>query len=95
MTEPKIFQKTVQHMGEYLERDVSHVTMETRIDAVMPGLDSLKIFEMMLYLEDCFDVDFDQTKLGDVEIMRDLIEHIETRLAIKTGPDGETKAITT
>lgn len=84
MAEAKIFQKTVQHMGEYLERDVSHVTMETRLDAVMPGLDSLKIFEMMLYLEDCFEVDFDQTKLANVVIMRDLIEHIESLLAIKS-----------
>lgn len=95
MTEAEIFQKTVQYMGEYLERDVSHVTMETRLDAVMPGLDSLKIFEMILYLEDCFDTDFDQSKLGDVETMRDLVDHIESRLAIRAGLDGETKAIET
>ncbi|MCA1567747.1 MAG: acyl carrier protein [Acidobacteria bacterium] len=71
-------------MGEYLERDVSHVTMDSRLDAIIPGLDSLKIFEMILYLEDCFAVDFDQPALANVDTMRELIDHIESRLALKS-----------
>ena len=84
MTEVEIFRKTVQHMGEYLERDVSHVTMDSRLDAIVPGLDSLKIFEMILYLEDCFAVDFDQGELANVDTMRGLISHIASRLAVKS-----------
>ncbi|HEX8174140.1 MAG TPA: acyl carrier protein [Pyrinomonadaceae bacterium] len=83
MTEAEIFQKTVQHMGEYLERDIVHLSMDSRLDAIAPDMDSLKLFEMILYLEDCFNVDFDQSSLGNIETMRDLVTYIESMLSVK------------
>lgn len=54
--QPELFGKTVQHIGEYLEQDVSHLTPASRLDAsVRPAWTLLKLFEMPLYLEDRFE----------------------------------------
>ena len=73
--------RTIRHIGEFLERDVSHLTLQSRLDSAVPGLDSLKVFEMMLYLEDCFGVDFDEQHLAQVRTLQDLLTLIEGELA--------------
>lgn len=83
--QPELFRKTVQHIGEYLEQDVSHLTPASRLDTSVGGLDSLKLFEMTLYLEDCFEIDFDESQFEKIKTVQDLIDQIKSRLEVKCG----------
>lgn len=80
MEDEALFQQVVQHIGEYLERDVSHLTMDSRPATAISGLDSLKMFEMILYLEECFGVEFDESVMDRIDTMRDLVNYIKTLL---------------
>jgi acyl carrier protein len=71
-----LFQSVVQHIGEYLETDVSYLTPESRPATAISGLDSLKLFEMFLYLEDCFGVEFDDSVMEHFETLNDLVDYI-------------------
>jgi len=86
LTPTEIFTKTVQHIGEYLEQDVSNLRPESELATLVPGLDSLKSFEMLLYLEDCFHVEFEETLLGRLKTLQDLIDYIAMKLESETGP---------
>lgn len=90
MEKQKLFSQAVQYIGEYLETDISHVTLESRVAAIS-GLDSLKLFESMLYLEEQFGVDFDESVMEHIDTMNDLVNYIETRLASKQISDETSK----
>lgn len=79
-----LFQQVVQHVNEFLETKVSHLTLDSRLASAIPGLDSLKLFEMILYLEDCFQVEFDESVIEKFETMRDLVDYIESLLSKKS-----------
>ena len=70
-----------QRIGEYLERDVSHLTWESRLATALPGLDSMKLFEMVLYLEECFGVEFEDDVMANLETLDDLVSYIRRRRA--------------
>lgn len=82
--EPDLFQQTVQYIGEYLETDVSHLRPDSRLAFAVPGLDSFKLFEMILYLEDRFDIEFDENVMEKIDTMQDFVNHIELLLSRKT-----------
>jgi acyl carrier protein len=84
LTPTELREKTVRHIGEYLEQDVSHLRPESQLATMVPGLDSLKSFEMMLYLEDCFQVQFDESLIPQLETLQDLVEYIATKLESAT-----------
>lgn len=83
--QPELFRRTIQHIGEYLEQDVSHLTPVSRLDTAVAGLDSLKLFEMTLYLEDCFGIEFDESQFEKIRTVQDLIDQIKSRLEVKCG----------
>lgn len=83
MAQEELFDRTVRHMSEYLEQDLGHVRPESRLDGIAGNLDSLKIFEMLLYLEECFAVPLQQSALEDVETVQDLVGCIGQALAVK------------
>jgi acyl carrier protein len=85
MDRSALLDKTLQHIGEFLEQDVSHLTLDTRLDSAAPGMDSLKIFELMLYLEESFGVDFDESSMVDVATIGELIERIDSAGVAKVG----------
>lgn len=78
MTTSSLFQQVVQHVGEYLETDVTHLRLDSRLASAVPGLDSLKLFEMILYLEDCFQIEFDESVVGSIDTMQDLVHYIKS-----------------
>jgi acyl carrier protein len=84
MEHADLFQQTVQYIGEYLETDVSHLRPDSRVAFAVPGLDSFKLFEMILYLEDRFDIEFDENVMEKIDTMQDFVGHIEMRLSRKT-----------
>lgn len=75
-----LFQRVVQHVGEYLETDVTHLTPDSRPATAVPGLDSLKLFEMVLYLEDCFGFQVDDSVMDHLETFGDLVDYIGRQL---------------
>lgn len=76
MDDKQLFEKTVKHIGEFVESDVSHLTPESRLATSIEGLNSLKMFELVLYLEDCFNVQFDEEVMEKIETMSDLVGYI-------------------
>jgi acyl carrier protein len=72
-----VFEQLVRHIGEFIERDVSHLSRDGRIVNAIPGIDSLRLQEVLLHLEDCFLVRFDDAVLDHIETLQDLADHIQ------------------
>jgi acyl carrier protein len=83
VSEASLFDRVVKHMGEYLEMDVSHLDPNARIATAIPGIDSMKIFEMVLYLEDCFEVEFEEKVMEKIDTLSELVSYIDSKLAAK------------
>lgn len=79
-----LFKQVVQQIGEYLETDVSHLRPDSRVAFAVPGLDSFKLFEMLLFLEDRFDIEFDEHVMETIDTMEDFVDHIELLLSRKS-----------
>jgi acyl carrier protein len=85
LTRGEIFNNVKQHLGEYLERDVSGLALETPLTMIVPGIDSLQLFEAMLYLEDCFQIKIGDNVLDQLKTVGDLVQLLENALALKSG----------
>ncbi len=77
MDRSELLEKLLGHIGEFVERDVSHLTLDTKLHAAAPGMDSLKVFELMLYLEESFELDFDESAMPEVQTIAELVDYIE------------------
>jgi acyl carrier protein len=73
--------EVVGYIGEYLETDVSHLTPTSRLATALPALDSLKLFELVLYLEDRLGVEFDDSVMENFDSMSDLLAYVNGQLA--------------
>ncbi|HVG10464.1 MAG TPA: acyl carrier protein [Thermoanaerobaculia bacterium] len=82
MRETIKLQDVTQYIGEYLETDVSYLNAESRLATAVAGLDSLKLFEMMLYLEDRLGVEFDDSVMEHIETMSALLAYINDRMTL-------------
>lgn len=76
----ELFEKIVKHIGEFVEADVSHLTPHSNIGNSIEGMSSLKMVELLLFLEDCFGVDFDESVMDDLQTMGDLEQYIRRTL---------------
>lgn len=76
----ELFEKIVRHIGEFVEADVSHLTPQSNIGNSIEGMSSLKMVELLLFLEDCFGVDFDESAMDRMETMQDLEQYIRRTL---------------
>lgn len=80
MKEPIKLPEVVQYIGEYLETDVSYLNAESKLATAVAGLDSLKLFEMMLYLEDRVGVELDDSVMEHIDTMSSLVAYINDRM---------------
>lgn len=71
-----LFPELVQHLAEFFEADLSHVRRDSRVVTAIPGLDSLRLQEALIYLEDRFDVRFDDSVLDNLNTAQDFANHI-------------------
>jgi acyl carrier protein len=76
MDEQIVFKQVVTHLSEFLEHDLSHLRMDSRLATALPDLDSLKVFEMILYLEECFGLKFDDSVIQNIETLGQLVAYI-------------------
>ncbi|MET7685067.1 acyl carrier protein [Streptomyces sp. NPDC005423] len=72
----ELFDKIVGHIGEFMESDVSYLTPQSNLGDSIDGMSSLKMIELLLYLEECFSVDFDDSVMERLETMEDLEKYI-------------------
>lgn len=72
-----LFKRVVKHIGEYFETDVTHLRMDSNVTSAIPGLDSFKLFELVLYLEDCFEIEFDESVMGNIDTIQELVAYIQ------------------
>lgn len=82
--------KVVGQIEEHFKTDLSHLTPDSRLSSSIPGLDSLKLLDMVIHLEDHFDIEFDDSKLENLVLVRDLVDYIDSLLAGRSqGSCGE------
>ena len=62
-----------------LDVDVDAITEDTRIDGI--GFNSLSILDFMYEVESRFGVPMEVADLVEMEFVRDLIDHLEGKLA--------------
>ncbi|MFJ9930209.1 phosphopantetheine-binding protein [Streptomyces misionensis] len=78
----ELFARITEHIGEFMERDVSYLTPQSHISNSIEGMSSLKLVELLLYLEDCFSVDFDESVMEKIETLQDLEDYIRGAQAV-------------
>lgn len=71
-----LFEKIVKHIGEFIEDDVPQLTPQSHFATSIEGMSSLKMVELLLYLEDCFELEFDESVVGKLGTMQDLVDYI-------------------
>ena len=74
----KILDQLFELIGPYSEQPIE-LSEQTRImDDV--GLDSMKVMELVMQIEDCFDVSVPLNILPDVNTIGEFAKHLETLL---------------
>ncbi|HEV7369898.1 acyl carrier protein [Arenibaculum sp.] len=86
MQDKELFDKVVTHIGEFIEADTSHLTPDSRLATSIQGLNSLKMFELILYLEDCFGMSFGEDVMDKIDTMDDLVGYIRERMTAGVQP---------
>jgi acyl carrier protein len=87
MEQSLLFAKVVSHIGEFLEVDVTHLRPDSNLATALPNLDSLKLFEMMLYLEECFQLRFDEQVVSRLGTVAELVEYVTELQPSSAGAD--------
>ena len=70
------FDKVAKILADYRDMDVSEIKMESSFEVL--GLDSLDMVDLIMLLEDAFDVEIEIDE--KLETVRDLVELIESLL---------------
>jgi acyl carrier protein len=71
--------KTLLRKQEKIKMDVNSIGEETRIDRI--GFDSISILDFMYEVENQFDTRMEVADLVRMEVVRDLIDHLQGKLA--------------
>jgi acyl carrier protein len=85
MNQTELLQRTQEYIAEYLESDPLELTLESRLTTSLPDLDSLKLFEMVLYLEEKFEIEYDESVVEHLETVGDLVHYTEQQLLSRQG----------
>jgi acyl carrier protein len=77
VSDKELFDAVVRQIGIFLETDVSHLRPDSHLARDLDGLSSLKLFELMLYLEDSIGFDFDEKVVDRIDTMQQLLGYIK------------------
>ena len=72
----ELFDAIVRHIGEFVEADVSYLEPDSQLSSSIDGMSSLKLVELLLYLEDCFNLEFDVAMVEGLDTMQHLVTYI-------------------
>jgi acyl carrier protein len=67
----------IRRIGVYLERDDISIDPDAPMREQLPGIDSLRLKELLLYLEDEYTIEFTPAVMEKMETLRDLALAIE------------------
>ncbi len=71
-----IFEKVKSILAQQLDADEESMTLETQIENDL-GADSLDIVEMLMSIEDEFDVEIPEESLSSLKTIGDVVEYIQ------------------
>jgi acyl carrier protein len=74
--EGELFDAVVRHIGEFVEADVSYLKPDSQLSSSIDGMSSLKLVELLLYLEDCFNLEFDSAMVEGLDTLSELVRYI-------------------
>ncbi|MTJ80857.1 MAG: acyl carrier protein [Telmatospirillum sp.] len=79
-TDTELLTTVVREIGVFLETDTSHLRPDSSLTAELDNMNSLKLYEMMLYLEDAIGFSFDEKVVDRLDTVQDLVDYIRERL---------------
>lgn len=83
MTTQEIADKVKTRIGEVLEQEVAHLTPDSKLHTSLEGFDSIRMYELVVDLEELFGIEFDELDPEMVETLGDLVAAIEEQLKDK------------
>ena len=74
-----VFEKIKNILAEQLDADESEMTMETNIAKDL-GADSLDVVELLMSIEDEFEVEIPDEEIENIKTIGDLTEYIQNNI---------------
>lgn len=73
-----VFEKVKEILAEQLDSNAEEMTMETRIVDDL-GADSLDVVEMLMTVEDEFEIEIPDSVIEDLKTIGDVVEYIQNK----------------
>ncbi len=74
-----VFEKIKQMLADQLDANVDDMTMETRIGEDL-GADSLDVVELLMAIEEEFDVEIPDEDIESLKTISDVVEYIQNKI---------------
>ena len=74
-----IFEKSKNLLAEQLDADENDMTMDTDIAKDL-GADSLDVVELLMAIEDEFDIEVPDEEIENIKTIGDLVEYIQSNI---------------
>lgn len=74
-----VFEKIAQILADQLDADLESITPETRIAEDL-GADSLDVVELLMSIEDEFEVEVPDEEIENVKTVGDVVEYIKANI---------------
>ena len=74
-----VFEKMKQILAEQLDADIDSITLETDIQDDL-GADSLDVVEMLMSIEDEFEIEIPDEKIESLKTVGQVVEYIQDNM---------------
>lgn len=74
-----VFEKMKQILAEQLDADIDSITLETDIQDDL-GADSLDVVEMLMSIEDEFDIEIPDEKIESLKTVGQVVDYIQDNM---------------
>ncbi len=74
-----VFEKITEILAEQLDANAEEMTMETRIAEDL-GADSLDVVELLMSIEDEFEVEIPDEEIENLKTIGDVVEYIQSNM---------------
>ena len=74
-----VFEKIKQMLADQLDANVEDMTMETKIGEDL-GADSLDVVELLMAIEEEFDVEIPDEDIESLKTIGDVVEYIQNKI---------------
>ena len=73
-----VFEKIKKLLADQLDADADVMTMDTRISEDL-GADSLDVVELLMCIEDAFEVEIPDEEIENLKTIGDVVEYIQSK----------------